>query len=204
MSLEILDDGSKRIRAPLSDEDVRSLSAGDVVLISGTIYAARDAAHKRLVEMLDAGEPLPFDPAGQIVYYVGPTPERPGNVIGSAGPTTASRMDPYTPRMLEVGLKGIVGKGGRGPAVREALKAHTAVYMAALGGGGALAALRIRSQRVIAFEELGPESVREMEVEDFPVWVVNDREGRDFYAETIRPWRANELLPDELRLPADA
>ncbi|MFB3738264.1 MAG: FumA C-terminus/TtdB family hydratase beta subunit [Candidatus Velamenicoccus archaeovorus] len=204
MAVERLEDGRIRILAPLSDEDVRALSAGDVVLISGRMYAARDAAHERLVEMLDAGQALPFDLAGQIVYYVGPTPERPGHVIGSAGPTTASRMDRYTPRLLEIGLKGIVGKGGRGPVVRQALEAHTAVYMAALGGGGALAALRIRAQRVIAFEELGPESVRELEVEDFPVWVVNDHRGRDLYAETIRPWRRNELLPEELRLAADA
>lgn len=204
MPVEQLDDGRRRIRAPLSDEDVRRLAAGDVVLVSGTMYAARDAAHKRLVEMLDARDALPFDPSGQIVYYVGPTPERPGNAIGSAGPTTASRMDAYTPRLLEIGLKGMVGKGGRGPAVRGALQRWTAVYMAALGGGGALAALRIRSQRVIAFEELGPEAIRELEVEDFPVWVVNDAYGRDFYAETVAPWRKEELLPEELRLPADA
>ena len=200
MPVEVLDDGRKRICAPLTDEDVRQLSAGDVVLVNGTIYTARDAAHKRLIEMLDAGEELPFDPAGQIVYYVGPTPERPGHVIGSAGPTTASRMDKYTPRLLEIGLKGIIGKGGRGPAVRESLKAHTAVYMAALGGGGALAALQVRSQAVIAFGALGTEAIRAMEVEDFPVWVVNDCDGRDFYAETVKPWRKNELLPEELRI----
>jgi fumarate hydratase subunit beta len=204
MPVEILEDGRKRIRAPLSDDDVKQLEAGDVVLVSGVIYAARDAAHKRLLEMLDAGEELPFDPSGQIVYYVGPTPERPGKAIGSAGPTTASRMDAYTPRMLELGLKGIIGKGGRGPTVREALKEHTGVYMAALGGGGALAALQVRSQRVIAFEELGPEAIREMEVEDFPVWVVNDHEGRDFYAEAVAPWRKDELLPAEFRLGAQA
>lgn len=203
MAVEVLDDGRKRIRAPLSEEDVRQLESGDVVLVNGVMYAARDAAHKRMVEMLDAGESLPFDPVGQILYYVGPTPERPGHVVGSAGPTTASRMDKYTPRMLEVGIKGIVGKGGRGPAVRQELKKHVAVYMAALGGGGALAALSVRSQKVIAFEDLGPEAIREMEVEDFPVWVVNDCEARDFYAETIKPWRKNELLPEELRLPAE-
>jgi fumarate hydratase subunit beta len=204
MSVEVLDDGRKRIRAPLTDGDVRRLRSGDVVLVNGTIYAARDAAHERLIEMLDAGEELPFDPTGQIVYYVGPTPERPGHVIGAAGPTTASRMDKYTPRLLEIGLKGIIGKGGRGPAVRESLREHTAVYMAALGGGGALAALQVRSQQVIAFGELGPEAIRAMEVEDFPVWVVNDCEGRDFYAETVKPWRKNELLPEELRILKDA
>jgi fumarate hydratase subunit beta len=202
MTVELLEDGKKRIRAPLTDEDVRVLEAGDVVLISGVMYAARDAAHKLLVEMLDAGQELPFDPTGQIVYYVGPTPEKPGHAIGSAGPTTASRMDAYTPRMLSIGLKGIVGKGGRGPSVREALQEHTAVYMAALGGGGALAALQIRAQKVIAFPELGPEAIREMDVEDFPVWVVNDCQGQDIYARAVAPWRKDDLLPEEFRLPA--
>ena len=199
MPVETLEDGRKRVRAPLSDDDVRALSAGDVVLLSGTVYVARDAAHKKLLEELDAGIPLPFDPAGQIVYYAGPTPERPGHVVGSAGPTTASRMDRYTPRLLELGLKGIVGKGGRGPVVREALKEHTAVYMAALGGGGALAALQVRSQEVIAFSELGPEAVRRLELEDLPVWVVNDCEGRDFYAEATAPWRRDDRLPESFR-----
>ncbi len=203
MSVEPLEDGRKRISAPLSEDDVRQLEIGDVVLVNGTIYAARDAAHKVMIEMLDRGEALPFDPAGQIVYYVGPTPERPGHVIGAAGPTTASRMDRYTPRLLELGLKGIIGKGGRGPVVREELRKHTAVSMAALGGGGALAALQVRAQEVIAFPELGTEAVRTMVVEDLPVWVVNDCEGRDFYAETVKPWRKNELLPEDLRVPID-
>lgn len=199
MPIERLDDARIRIAPPLSDEDVRELSVGDVVVVKGTVYAARDAAHKRMVELLDAGESLPFDPTGQIVYYVGPTPERPGNVIGSAGPTTASRMDKYTPRLLELGLKGIIGKGGRGPAVREELARHTAVYMAALGGGGALAALAITAQRVIAFEDLGTESIREIEMNDFPAWVVNDSAGRDFYETAAKPWRRDDLLPEELR-----
>lgn len=203
MTVEVLEGDRKRIRAPLSDDDVRAIDAGDVVLVSGTVYAARDAAHKRLVEMLDRGEQIPFDPRGQIVYYVGPTPERPGNVVGSAGPTTASRMDKYTPRLLELGLKGIMGKGGRGPEIRAELEKHTAVYMAALGGGGALSALQVKSQEVIAFEDLGTEAIRAMELDDFPVWAVNDCLGRDFYAETIRPWRKNELLPEELRFPTD-
>lgn len=204
MPVELLEDGRKRVSAPLSDEDVRALRAGDVVVLSGTIYVARDAAHKKLLEDLDAGVPLPFDPTGQIVYYSGPTPERPGRPIGSAGPTTASRMDRYTPKMLELGLKGIVGKGGRGPAVREALKEHTAVYMAALGGGGALAALQVRSQRVIAYADLGPEAVRELIVEDFPVWVVDDCEGRDFYSEATAPWRKDDRLPESFRAGAKA
>ncbi|MBI2238704.1 MAG: fumarate hydratase C-terminal domain-containing protein [Actinobacteria bacterium] len=203
MPVEVLEDGRKRIRAPLTDDDVRALQAGDVALVNGTVYAARDAAHKRMIEMLDRGEELPFDIRGAIVYYVGPTPERPGHVVGSAGPTTASRMDKWTPRLLELGLKGIVGKGGRGPAIREELAKHTAVYMAALGGGGALSALQVKAQSVIAFEDLGTEAIRAMELDDFPVWVVNDCTGRDFYAETIRPWRRNEVLPEDLRIPAD-
>ncbi len=203
MSVEVLDDGRKRIRAPLDDEDVRQLVAGDVALVNGVVYAARDAAHKRMIEMLDRGESLPFQPKGQIVYYVGPTPERPGNVIGSAGPTTASRMDKWTPRLLELGLKGIMGKGGRGPAIRAELEKHTAVYMAALGGGGALSALQVRSQEIIAFEDLGTEAIRALELDDFPVWVVNDCTGRDFYSETVAPWRKNELLPEDLRSSVD-
>ncbi len=203
MSVEVLEDGRKRIRAPLTDDDVRALQAGDVALVNGTVYAARDAAHKRMIEMLDRSEELPFDIRGAIVYYVGPTPERPGRVVGSAGPTTASRMDKWTPRLLELGLKGIVGKGGRGPAIREELAKHTAVYMAALGGGGALSALQVKAQSVIAFEDLGTEAIRAMELDDFPVWVVNDCTGRDFYAEAIRPWRKNEVLPEDLRIPAD-
>jgi fumarate hydratase subunit beta len=204
MPVEVLEDGRKRVSAPLSDEDVRALHAGDVVLLSGTVFVARDAAHKKLLEDLDAGVPMPFDPTAQIVYYSGPTPERPGNPIGSAGPTTASRMDKYTPRLLELGLKGIVGKGGRGPIVRDALKQHTAVYMAALGGGGALAALHVRSQRVIAYAELGPEAVREVVLEDFPVWVVNDCAGRDFYSEATAPWRKDDRLPESFRAGAEA
>jgi fumarate hydratase subunit beta len=197
--IEFLDDGRKRIAAPLVEEDVRSLHAGDAVLVSGTVVGARDAAHKRMIENLDRGEPLPFEPRGAILYYVGPTPERPGHVIGAAGPTTASRMDRYTPRLLELGVKAMIGKGGRGDRVRAALVDHTAVYLAALGGGGALAARSVRGQRLVAFEDLGPEAIREIELVDFPAWVVNDCEGRDFYAETIRPWRRDDLLPAELR-----
>jgi fumarate hydratase subunit beta len=201
VSIEPLPDGRKRLTPPLTDDDVRSLEAGDVVLVTGTVIAARDAAHKRLVELLDAGRSLPFDPAGALIYYTGPTPERPGNVIGSAGPTTASRMDRWTPRLLELGAKALMGKGGRGPAIRAELERHVAVALAALGGGGALAALAIRGQRVIAFDDLGPEAVREIEMDDFPAWVVADCRGRDFYAEAVRPWRRDELLPEDLRFP---
>ena len=193
-----------KIALPLTDEIVEKLRAGDDVHLSGVIYTARDAAHRRLIEALEKGQALPFDIRGQVIYYVGPTPPKPGQVIGSAGPTTSMRLDRYTPTLLAAGLKGIIGKGGRGPAVRDALKERTAVYMAALGGGGALAALQIRSQTVIAFAELGPEAIREMEVEDFPVWVVNDCEGRDYYSQAVAPWRKNDLLPEEFRLPAEA
>jgi fumarate hydratase subunit beta len=199
MPVDRLDDDRVRIRAPLTDDDVRQLHAGDVALLSGVVYGARDAAHKRMLEDLEAGRGLPFDPAGQILYYVGPTPERPGNVIGSAGPTTASRMDRYTPTLLDHGLKAIVGKGGRGPAVRESLREHVAVYLAALGGGGALAARRVVGQRVVAYEDLATESIRAIELDDLPAWVVNDADGRDFYEESARPWRRNDLLPDALR-----
>ena len=200
MPVERLDDGRVRLEPPLSDADVRRLHAGDVAVIRGVVYAARDAAHRRLTEDLDAGRGLPFDPAGQILYYVGPTPERPGNVIGSAGPTTASRMDRYTPALLELGVKAIVGKGGRGPEVRDALRRHVAVYLAALGGAGAVAARRVRAQRVVAYEDLGTEAIRAIDLDDLPAWVVNDADGRDFYDESVRPWRRDELLPEELRL----
>lgn len=189
MPVETLEDGRKRVRAPLSDDDVRSLRAGDVALVSGTVIGARDAAHRRFAELLERGDPLPFDPVGAIVYYVGPTPARPGNAVGSAGPTTASRMDRYTPALLAAGVKGFVGKGGRGSDVREALRAHTGVYLAALGGGGALAARSVRAQRVISFEDLGPEAVRALELDDLPAWVANDCAGADVYATARAPWR---------------
>jgi fumarate hydratase subunit beta len=189
--VERLADGRVRVSAPLSDDDCRQLHAGDVALVAGPVYAARDAAHRRMAEDLEAGRGLPFDPAGAILYYVGPTPERPGNVIGSAGPTTASRMDRWTPMLLERGLKAIVGKGGRGPEVRRALQDHAAVYLAALGGGGALAARSVTAQRVIAYEDLATEAVRELTLDDFPAWVINDPEGRDFYEESRAPWRAD-------------
>lgn len=182
MPVELLEDGRKRINAPLSDDDVRALVIGDVVLVTGRVYAARDAAHRRMAEHLERSEPMPFDPQGQIVYYLGPTPARPGRVIGAAGPTTASRMDPFTPRLLNLGLKGIIGKGGVGPDVRRELVTHVAVSMAALGGGGAIAALRVRAQSVVAFEDLGPEAVRLLQLDDLPVWVVNDCHGGDLYA----------------------
>src|SRR5205807_10068998 len=164
--VERLADGRVRVSPPLTDDDVRALHAGDDVVIRGTVFAARDAAHRRMIDELEAGGDLPFDPAGAILYYVGPTPARPGHVIGSAGPTTASRMDRWTPPLLERGLKAIVGKGGRGPEVREALQTHVAVYLAALGGGGALAARAVTGQRAIAYEDLGTESMLEIDLDD--------------------------------------
>lgn len=201
MPVENLGDGRKRIAPPLTDGDVRLLAAGDAVLVSGTVIGARDAAHRRFAELLDNGGPLPFDPQGAILYYVGPTPTRPGHVIGSAGPTTAGRMDRSTPRLLELGVKAFMGKGGRSSDIRQALETHTAVSLAALGGGGALAARSVRAQRVIAFEDLGPEAVRELDLVDLPAWVVHDCRGGDFYADAVRPWRRPDLLPEDLRTP---
>ncbi|MGH2726232.1 MAG: FumA C-terminus/TtdB family hydratase beta subunit, partial [Actinomycetota bacterium] len=183
------------VEAPLFDGDVRSLRAGDRVRVFGRVYGARDAAHKRLIEMLDRGEELPVDLAGQIVYYVGPTPARPGAVIGAAGPTTAGRMDRYTPRLLELGLKAAIGKGGRGEALRDAFETHTACYLAALGGAGALIQRTVVAARVVAFEELGPEAIYELVLDDFPAWVVNDCYGADHYATVAKPWRREPSEP---------
>jgi len=173
----------KRLTTPWSDATVDGLRAGDLVLISGVIYGARDAAHKRLVEALERGETLPADLRGQLVYYVGPTPARPGQVIGSAGPTTSTRMDTYTPRLLAQGLKGMIGKGFRSKPVLEAMQQHRAVYMAATGGAGALLARCFTRAEVVAYEDLGPEALFRFEVADFPVIVVNDAFGGDLYAE---------------------
>jgi len=173
----------KRITPPLTDGDVEALRAGDRVLVTGVVYTARDAAHKRLVELIERGDELPFDPKGQIIYYVGPTPPKPGQVIGSAGPTTSGRMDVYTPPLLALGVKAMIGKGQRSPEVIEALKENRAVYMAAVGGAAALIARSIKKVEVIAYEELGPEAIRRIEVEDFPAIVVNDIYGGDLFKE---------------------
>ena len=170
------------LRTPLTDAAVESLRAGDVVLLTGTIYTGRDAAHKRMVEALDAGQPLPFDAKGAVIYYVGPSPALPGRPIGAAGPTTSYRMDSYAPRLIAEGLKGMIGKGMRAQAVKDAMQASKAVYFGATGGAGALLALRIKEARVIAYDDLGPEAVRELVVEDFPVLVINDCHGGDLYA----------------------
>ena len=179
----------KRIRAPFDEETVRSLRAGDQVLITGTLLVARDAAHKRLVELVKAGKPLPVDLKGQVIYYAGPSPAKPGQVTGSVGPTTSGRMDAYTPTMLEQGLKGMIGKGSRTSEVKEAMKKHGAVYLAAVGGAGALIAKTIRRAEVVAYEELGAEAIRRYEVEEFPAVVVNDCYGGDLYQEGTKQYR---------------
>lgn len=171
-----------RLTLPLTEEKARSLKAGDSVLISGVIYTGRDAAHKRMVETLDRGEKLPTDLTDQIIYYVGPTPAKPGQPIGSAGPTTSGRMDAYAPRIIEQGLRGMIGKGYRTPEVVEAMKKHGAVYFVATGGAASLIAKRIKSYEVIAYEDLGPEAHAKLVVEDFPAIVAIDSEGRNFYA----------------------
>lgn len=185
---------SIKIQLPLKDADLERLHAGDHVLLSGVIYTGRDAAHRRMIAALEKGEALPFDVRGQVIYYVGPTPARPGRVIGSAGPTTSMRLDPYTPALLEAGLKGIIGKGGRGPAVREALKKHKAVYFAAVGGIGALLSQRIKKVDIVAYEDLGTEAVRRMEVEDFPAVVVDDVHGNDLLEMGKAKYRQPERL----------
>lgn len=178
-----------RITAPLSDADVDKLKAGDKVLITGVMYTARDAAHKRLIALLDKGEKLPFDLKGQIIYYVGPTPAKPGQVIGSAGPTTSGRMDAYTPRLLDLGLKATLGKGLRSKEVLDAMKKHKAVYMAAVGGAAALISKCIKKAEIIAYEDLGAEAVRRLEVVDFPAIVVNDSKGGDLFAQGVEKYR---------------
>ena len=169
------------IETPLTDKVVEKLRVGDRVLINGHLYSARDAAHKRLVELVKEEQALPFDILGQIIYYVGPTPPKPGTPIGSAGPTTAYRMDSYAPILIEKGLKGMIGKGIRGEEVIEAMKKHKAVYFAATGGAGALLSKRIKEAEVVAYEDLGTEAIRRMRVEDFPAIVVNDIHGNDLY-----------------------
>ena len=180
---------AKKVVRPLTDESVKDIKAGDEVLLTGVIYVARDAAHRRMIEALDQGRPLPFDIKGQTVYFMGPTPARPGQPIGSAGPTTSGRMDSYSPRLIAEGLKGMIGTGMRSEAVKDAMKQYKAVYFGAIGGAGALAARSIKKSEVVAYEELGAEAVRCLEVEDFPVTVVNDIYGGDLYQEGKAKYR---------------
>ena len=173
---------NKKIYTPLTTKTISKLKSGDRVLLSGTIYTARDAAHKKLAEELKKGSPhLPFDLKNQVIYYVGPTPPKPGQVIGSAGPTTSSRMDIYTPLLLKYGLKGMIGKGKRGKEVQESIKRYKAIYFAALGGAGALLSKRIIKCELLAYPELGPEAIYKLEVLDFPAIVINDIYGNDLY-----------------------
>jgi fumarate hydratase subunit beta len=179
----------QKIALPLTDKTLKDLKAGDEVLLTGAMYVARDAAHKRMIEALDQGKPLPFNIKGQTIYFMGPSPARPGQPIGSAGPTTSGRMDSYSPRLIAEGLKGMIGKGMRSPAVKEAMKQYKAVYFGAIGGAGALTSKSIKKSEVIAYEELGAEAVRRLEVEDFPVTVVNDIYGGDLYQEGKAKYR---------------
>ena len=174
---------AKKVMLPLTDEILKDLKAGDNLLLTGVIYVARDAAHKRMVETMDQGKPLPFDIKGATIYYMGPSPARQGKVIGSAGPTTSGRMDAYAPRLIAEGLKGMIGKGLRSQAVKDAMVKHKAVYLGAIGGAGAVISLSIKKADVVAYEELGAEAIRRLEVEDFPVTVVNDIYGGDLYEE---------------------
>lgn len=178
-----MNDQPIRVVAPISRDVIAKLSAGDQILLSGVIYTARDAAHARLVELIRAGKPLPIDLTGQIIYYAGPSPAKPGQVIGSIGPTTSGRMDAYTPELLAAGLKGMIGKGLRSQNVIDSIVGHKAIYFAATGGAAALLAKRIVSCEVIAYEDLGCEAIHKLEVREFPLIVINDSSGRDFYRE---------------------
>ena len=179
----------KKIKTPLTDNDLEQLKIGDSVLITGKIYTARDAAHKKLFDLASKGEPLPVDIKGQVIYYAGPAPAKPGYVIGPAGPTTSGRCDPYTPILISLGLKGMIGKGVRSKEVREAMQKHKAVYFAATGGAAALISKNIKGRKVVAYEDLGAEAITELEVENFPAIVVNDVHGGDLYEEGVKKYR---------------
>jgi fumarate hydratase subunit beta len=181
--------GSARLEAPLGTRDVEPLRSGDLVRLYGVVYTARDAAHARMKEAIEKGEPLPFDPEGQVVYFTGPAPARPGSTLGPAGPTTASRMDAYSPLLIERGLRGMVGKGARSERVQEFMRKHGCVYFGAVEGTAALLADRVKEAEVVAYEDLGPEAIRRLLVEDFPVVVVNDLHGGDLYREGRERWR---------------
>ena len=177
------------LNAPFSAQDVEPLKAGDVVRLSGVLFTARDAAHARMAEAIESGEPLPFDPEGQVVYFTGPAPARPGHALGPAGPTTASRMDSYSPLLIERGLKGMVGKGLRSDKVKRAMREHGCVYFGAVEGTAALLARCVTEVELVAYEDLGAEAIRRLVVEDFPVVVVNDLHGGDLYIEGRERWR---------------
>ena len=177
------------LQTPLKEEDLINLEIGDKVFLSGIIYTARDAAHKRLVQLLKEGKELPFNPKGQVIYYVGPAPAPPGKPIGSAGPTTSYRMDPYSPALLDAGLKAMIGKGPRSKEVIDSMVKNKAVYLAAIGGAAVVIALAIKEAKIIAYEDLGPEALRELKVENFPCIVANDTKGGDIYKEGIEKYK---------------
>ncbi|OHD72406.1 MAG: fumarate hydratase [Spirochaetes bacterium RBG_16_49_21] len=181
--------GQIKLTTPLSDKDLEKLKIGDKVLLTGVIYTGRDAAHKRLFDLIQQGKDLPMDIKGQVIYFVGPSPAKPGQAIGSAGPTTSYRMDAFSPKLIELGLKGMIGKGNRSPEVIEAMKKYKAVYFGATGGAGALIAKSIKKAEVVAYDDLGPEAIRRLEVEDFPVVVINDTKGNDLYVEGAKKYR---------------
>ena len=183
---------SLHINSPLDYETIEKLTAGTQVLISGTIYTARDASHRRLVEALDKGEELPFVLAGQTIYYMGPSPARPGQAIGSAGPTTSRRMDIYTPHLLAAGLRGMIGKGARSPAIREAIQNYRAVYFSAVGGVGALLARSIKKAENVAYEDLGAEAIQRLQIKDLPAIVANDIYGADLFEQNKAKYRREQ------------
>lgn len=182
----------RQIQAPIDKETAKSLRAGDYVKITGTIYSARDAAHKRMIETLEKGEELPIEIKGTTLYYLGPSPAREGRPIGSAGPTTSTRMDKYAPKLLDLGLVGMIGKGKRSPEVIDAIVRNGGVYFAAVGGAGAILSRKILSSQVVAYEDLGTEAIRRLEVEDFPVIVVVDSQGNNLYETAAKEWRTAE------------
>lgn len=180
---------NKYIKAPFDQKEIDTLKAGDYVYISGTIYTARDAAHKRMYEALEGGQSLPFDIKDNVIYYMGPSPAREGRPIGSAGPTTASRMDKYAPKLMDIGLKGMIGKGKRSEAVIDSIVRNQGIYLAAVGGAGALLSKSIQSSEVIAYDDLGTEAIRRLEVKDFPAIVVIDKEGNNLYEMAVKEYR---------------
>ncbi len=185
----------RKVTLPLSDETLKSLSSGDELLLTGIMYAARDAAHKRMVKTLDLGQALPIDIKGQTIYFMGPSPARPGKATGAAGPTSSYRMDDHSPRLIAEGLKGMIGKGERSQAVKDAMKKYKAVYLGAIGGAGALLSDSIKRAEVIAYSDLGAEALRQLEVEDFPVTVINDIYGNDLYEEGKARYQVKSRSP---------
>ena len=188
MSITTAADGIKEVRPPLSDADAESLKAGDRVRITGVMYTARDAAHARLLPLMDAGQPLPIDVRGQIIYYTGPSPAPPGEVVGSIGPTTGSRMDKFTPALIKLGLKATMGKGVRSQPVKDAFKQYKGVYFGAIGGAGAVLSRFVKRVEIVAYEDLGTEAIRRLEVEGFPAIVVNDCHGGDLYQDGMKAY----------------